>query len=138
VSAEESEKIDVYRRMKTTDVQNGYELKPVSSRKRKNSTIAVVNDAAKDATTKKMIDSKKSKTDPDKPKRPPSAFMLFSHAFRKKNKGIAPNKIFKMIAEAWKDVSVDEKKSYDAEAKIEKEKWKKAMEKYQINSRIKG
>jgi hypothetical protein len=48
---------------------------------------------------------------------------------------LPPDNFFKMIVEAWREISSDEKKFYENEAKIEKEKWKKAMEKYRINLR---
>lgn len=148
VSVEVSKKIDAYRRIKSATVQHECELRPsesskdfkdvkVSGRKRKISRVEalkdeskdeaikdeVLKDESKDESNQMLTDQKKANNVPDKPKRPPSAFILFSQSFRKKNKGIvSPDKIFKMIVEAWREISSDEKKSYEDEAKIEKDK----------------
>ena len=119
VSLEVSEKVGVYRRIKIADVQSENDGSLSESLPDRRISVKKRNN---ENNTRVSIDSKKVKKDPDKPKRPPSAFMLFSHAFRKKNPDIAPNKVFKAIAEAWKKVTLDNKKLYEEQAKTEKEK----------------
>lgn len=118
-SLEVSEKVGVYRRIKIADVQSENDGSLSESLPDRRISVKKRNN---ENNTRVSIDSKKVKKDPDKPKRPPSAFMLFSHAFRKKNPDIAPNKVFKAIAEAWKKVTLDNKKLYEEQAKTEKEK----------------
>ncbi|GFP94000.1 high mobility group b protein 7 [Phtheirospermum japonicum] len=96
----------------------------------------------KPATEKKRIrktepNPKKGKSakDPNKPKRPATAFFVFMEDFRKSfkesnpdSKGVA--KVAKEGGEAWKSMSDEEKKVYIDKAAELKAEYEKAMEEY--------
>ncbi|KAL3652837.1 High mobility group B protein 7 [Castilleja foliolosa] len=97
----------------------------------------------KPATTEKKRvrktepNSKKGKTaqDPNKPKRPATAFFVFMKDFRKSFKESNPDtkgaaKVAKEGGEAWKSMSDEEKKVYIDKAAELKAEYEKAMEEY--------
>ncbi|KAL1561490.1 HMG1/2-like protein [Salvia divinorum] len=78
---------------------------------------------------------KKAAKDPNKPKRPPSAFFVFMEDFRKQYKEKHPtNKSVAAVGKAggdkWKSLSEGEKAPYVAEAEKRKEAYERNMEAY--------
>ncbi|XP_031129570.1 HMG1/2-like protein isoform X1 [Ipomoea triloba] len=85
----------------------------------------------------KLAVKKKGKNvkDPNKPKRPPSAFFVFMEQFRKeykekhpKNKSVAT--VGKAAGDKWKSLSEKEKAPYIAKAEQRKEDYNRQMEAY--------
>ncbi|XP_021674896.2 high mobility group B protein 3 isoform X2 [Hevea brasiliensis] len=79
--------------------------------------------------------SKKTAKDPNKPKRPASAFFVFMEEFRQEYKEKHPkNKSVAVVGKAggdkWKSMSEDEKAPYVAKAKKRKNEYNKNMEAY--------
>lgn len=76
---------------------------------------------------------KRRKKDPNAPKRALSAFMRFQLAERKRMKedGDQPSMAFqevsKSIGEKWKRMSATEKEPYEAETRVDQERYKKQM-----------
>ncbi|KAI3995473.1 hypothetical protein MKX01_004085, partial [Papaver californicum] len=107
-------------------------LKPVDDRrvgKRKAATKA--ESSSKKQTKKEKLASK----DPNKPKRPPSAFFVFLEEFRKTYKlenphvkGVAA--VGKAGGEKWKSLSNAEKVPYEAKAAERKSEYEKVMSAY--------
>ncbi|XVE62038.1 hypothetical protein DITRI_Ditri06bG0086800 [Diplodiscus trichospermus] len=78
---------------------------------------------------------KKAKKDPNRPKRPPSAFFVFLEEFRATFKRENPNvKAVSAVGKAggakWKSMSVDEKAVYEAKAAKRKADYEKQMNVY--------
>ncbi|XP_051130619.1 high mobility group B protein 1-like [Andrographis paniculata] len=104
-------------------------LKPVDDRKvgkRKVAPTADRRNAKKEKITKK---------DPNKPKRPPSAFFVFLEEFRKTFKKENPNvKAVSAVGKAggakWKSMSDAEKAPYEAKAAKKKVEYEKLMNAY--------
>ncbi|CAH9115830.1 unnamed protein product [Cuscuta epithymum] len=79
--------------------------------------------------------SKKNVKDPNKPKRPPSAFFVFMEQFRKdyklkhpKNKAVSV--VGKAAGDKWKSMSEKEKAPYIDEAEKRKEDYDRVMKSY--------
>ncbi|MEX7539313.1 HMG-box domain-containing protein, partial [Providencia rettgeri] len=75
------------------------------------------------------------KKDPNKPKRPPSAFFVFLEEFRKTFKKENPNvkavsAVGKAAGEKWKSMSAAEKAPYEAKAAKRKAEYGKLMNAY--------
>ncbi|KAJ8545119.1 hypothetical protein K7X08_017702 [Anisodus acutangulus] len=93
---------------------------------------------------KKATESKKAKKaakDPNKPKRPPSAFFVFMEEFRKTYKEKHPgNKSVAVVGKAggdkWKQLTDDEKAPYQAKAEKRKAEYQKNMDAY--NKKLAG
>ncbi|NP_001235556.1 High mobility group B protein 1-like [Glycine max] len=112
-------------------------LKPVDDRK-----VGKRKASGKPEKSRAPKKEKKAKKDPNKPKRPPSAFLVFLEEFRKTFK--AENPLVKAVSvvgkaggEKWKSLSSAEKAPYEAKAakrKAEYEKLIKAYEKKQASS----
>ncbi|KAK7256899.1 hypothetical protein RIF29_30465 [Crotalaria pallida] len=104
-------------------------LKPVDDRKvgkRKAASKPEKNTAQK---------SKKAKKDPNKPKRPPSAFFVFLEEFRKTFKEENPNvkavsAVGKAGGEKWKSLTKAEKAPYEAKAAKRKAEYEKLINAY--------
>ncbi|KAJ8550950.1 hypothetical protein K7X08_000320 [Anisodus acutangulus] len=101
-------------------------LKPVEDRKVGKRKATLKDDKRKD---------KKAKKDPNKPKRPPSAFFVFLEEFRKTFKKENPNvkavsAVGKAAGEKWKSMSVAEKAPYEAKAAKRKAEYGKLMNAY--------
>ncbi|XP_028764342.1 high mobility group B protein 1-like [Neltuma alba] len=110
-------------------VKNSREsLKPVDDRK-----VGKRKAAAKpDKSSKRMT---KAKKDPNKPKRPPSAFFVFLEEFRatfkKENPTVkAVSAVGKAGGEKWKSLSEAEKAPYEAKAAKRKADYEKIMNAY--------
>ncbi|RYR48810.1 hypothetical protein Ahy_A07g034881 isoform A [Arachis hypogaea] len=83
----------------------------------------------------------KAAKDPNKPKRPPSAFFVFMEEFRKQfnkdhpeNKAVSAVRIFNMVGKAagakWKQMSDAEKAPYVAKSEKRKQDYEKNMRAY--------
>jgi len=93
--------------------------------------------AAKD---KKRYDEEmaayKGKTvDPNKPKRPPTAYFLFLADFRirMKDKGVEHKELLKLAGEEWRNMGADEKKPYEKTALEKSKEYEVAMTEYRRN-----
>ncbi|KAJ1413327.1 High mobility group box domain [Sesbania bispinosa] len=79
--------------------------------------------------------TKKAAKDPNKPKRPPSAFFVFMSEFREQFKKEHPNNksvavVGKAGGEKWKSLSDAEKAPYVAKAEKKKEEYEKSIQAY--------
>ncbi|CAF0745750.1 unnamed protein product [Adineta steineri] len=78
--------------------------------------------------------SKKAAKDPNAPKRPLSAFFLFSQDERpdikKKSPSLSVGDISKEIGARWKKVTDDTKKRYEQKAAVEKQKYEVRVAEY--------
>ncbi|PQQ06928.1 high mobility group B protein 1-like isoform X1 [Prunus yedoensis var. nudiflora] len=92
--------------------------------------------AADDKSSKrKARKEKRAKKDPNKPKRPPSAFFVFLEEFRKEFKKENPNvkgvaAVGKAGGDKWKSLSDAEKAPYEAKAAKRKAEYEKQMKAY--------
>ncbi|KAK1264915.1 hypothetical protein QJS04_geneDACA011470 [Acorus gramineus] len=107
-------------------------LKPVDDRKVGKRKAAIKADKGNKRPTKK---EKLAKKDPNKPKRPPSAFFVFLEEFRKIYKQEHPNvkavsAVGKAGGEKWKSLSKAEKAQYEAKAAKRKSEYEKQMSAY--------
>ncbi|KAL1207197.1 High mobility group B protein 4 [Cardamine amara subsp. amara] len=80
---------------------------------------------------------KKTKKDPNQPKRPPSAFFVFLEDFRKEfnlanpnNKSVAT--VGKAAGAKWKSMTEDDKAPYVAKAESRKTEYLKTMQQYNM------
>ncbi|KAL1370646.1 HMG1/2-like protein [Arachis duranensis] len=86
--------------------------------------------------------AKKAK-DPNKPKRPPSAFFVFMSEFREQYKKEHPsNKSVAVVGKAggdrWKSMSDADKAPYQAKAEKKKEEYERSMQAYNKKQESKG
>merc|ERR1712241_536999 len=89
--------------------------------------------AADKARYDEQIAAYKGKTvDPNKPKRPPTAYFLFLADFRVRmaNKGIEHKELLKMAGEEWRNLSSEDKVPYEKNALEESKKYEIAMTEY--------
>lgn len=105
---------------------------PVEERKVGKRKAALKADKSRLKWTKK---AKLGKKDPDKPKRPPSAFFVFLEEFRKTYKEEHPNvkavsAVGKAGGEKWKSLTNAEKAPYEAKAAQRKLDYEKVMKAY--------
>ncbi|KAH9545298.1 hypothetical protein CY35_12G041100 [Sphagnum magellanicum] len=113
------------------------EDRPAKKDKKKKETILTKPAAKKRRKEKDNEDGskkkKRRKKDPNAPKRALSAFMRFQLAERKRMKedGDQPSMAFqevsKSIGEKWKRMSATEKEPYEAETRVDQERYKKQM-----------
>ncbi|KAK4418947.1 High mobility group B protein 3 [Sesamum alatum] len=104
-------------------------LKPVDDRK------VGKRKAAPKVDKRQAKKEKKAKKDPNKPKRPPSAFFVFLEEFRKTFKKENPNvkavsAVGKAGGEKWKSLTDAEKAPYEAKAAKKKQEYEKLMNAY--------
>ncbi|KAJ6822345.1 HMG1/2-like protein [Iris pallida] len=107
-------------------------LKPVDDRRVGKRKAAIKADKSTKKLTKKEL---KAQKDPNKPKRPPSAFFVFLEEFRKIYKQDHPNvkavsAVGKAGGEKWKSLSAAEKAPYEAKAAKRKSEYEKQMSAY--------
>ncbi|KAL0440486.1 UNVERIFIED_CONTAM: HMG1/2-like protein [Sesamum latifolium] len=93
------------------------------------------------AVKKQTKKEKKAAKDPNKPKRPPSAFFVFMEDFRKQYKEKHPNNksvaaVGKAGGDKWKSLSDEEKAPFVAKAEKRKEEYERKMEAY--NRKLSG
>uniref|UniRef100_A0A2P2MC62 Uncharacterized protein MANES_08G091800 n=1 Tax=Rhizophora mucronata TaxID=61149 RepID=A0A2P2MC62_RHIMU len=107
-------------------------LKPVDDRRiGKRKAVAVADKSSKLKAKKE----KRAKKDPNKPKRPPSAFFVFLEEFRQTFKKENPNvssvaAVGKAGGGKWKSMSPAEKAPYEAKAAKKKAEYGKLMNAY--------
>ncbi|KAI7998860.1 High mobility group B protein 1 [Camellia lanceoleosa] len=107
-------------------------LKPVDDRKVGKRKAATKADKGGKSQAKK---GKLAKKDPNKPKRPPSAFFVFLEEFRKTFKKENPHvkavsAVGKAGGEKWKSMSGAEKAPFEAKAAKRKSEYEKLMNAY--------
>lgn len=81
---------------------------------------------------------KSKKDDPNKIKRPLSAYLYFTKDFRLERaaKGLdnsKVNEVAKLAGERWKSMSDEQKKPYNEKASIDKERYQQEVQNYEIN-----
>jgi len=89
--------------------------------------------AADKARYDEQIAAYKGKTvDPNKPKRPPTAYFLFLADFRIRmaNKGIEHKELLRMAGEEWRNLDAEDKKPYEKDALEESKKYEMKMTEY--------
>ncbi|KAI3813672.1 hypothetical protein L1987_18401 [Smallanthus sonchifolius] len=108
--------------------------KSKSESKKPDSRLAVKK---REAPAKKKAPAKKAKEvkDPNKPKRPASAFFIFMEDFRKQYKEKHPNNksvsvVGKAGGEKWKSMSEAEKAPFAAKAEKRKSEYDKTLQAY--------
>ncbi|XAR68826.1 hypothetical protein NMG60_11000201 [Bertholletia excelsa] len=107
-------------------------LKVADDRKAgKRKAVSKIDKGSKRQTKKERL----AKKDPNKPKRPPSAFFVFLEEFRKTFKKENPNvkavsAVGKAGGEKWKSMSEAEKAPYEAKAAKKKVEYEKLMNAY--------
>ena len=78
----------------------------------------------------------KAKKDPNEPKKPMNAYMLYSNSVRarvrEENPGLSLGDVAKEIASRYKTISADEKAGWQAKSDAAKEVYKKEMAKYDL------
>ncbi|CAN1303711.1 High mobility group B protein 1 [Linum perenne] len=117
-------------------------LKPADDRKvgkRKAAPAAAVEKGNKPRGRK----DKKAKKDPNKPKRPPTAFFVFLEEFRKTFKKENPNAnsvsaVGKAGGQKWRQMSAAEKAPYEAKAGKKKDEYGKLMNAYNNKQKSKS
>ncbi|CAK9139951.1 unnamed protein product [Ilex paraguariensis] len=107
-------------------------LKPVDDRKVGKRKAPAKPEKSSKRNAKK---EKLAKKDPNKPKRPPSAFFVFLEEFRQQFKKENPNvkavsAVGKAGGEKWKSMSGAEKAPYEAKAAKKKAEYEKIMNAY--------
>ena len=90
---------------------------------------------AVEKASKKPVKSAKAVKDPNKPKRPPSAFFVFMEDFRNTFKEKNPNNksvsvVGKAAGDKWKSMSASDKAPYEAKAAKRKTEYNKTMAAY--------
>ena len=103
--------------------------------KRNDNKLSVKRGAGGERAGKKPAKKAKATKDPNKPKRPASAFFLFMEEFRKQYKEKHPNNksvavVGKAGGDKWKSLSEAEKAPYVAKAEKRKTEYNKNMEAY--------
>jgi high mobility group protein B2 len=85
---------------------------------------------------------KKGEKDPNAPKKPLSAYMIFAKEKRaevvEKNKTAGFGEIGKLIGDLWKNTSAADKQTYESKALKDKERYKNEMSKYYGQKEQKG
>jgi len=73
--------------------------------------------------------------DPEKPKKPLSAFFQFLSGYRTKNASLKPTEIAKLAGAIWKDMNAEQKKPYEKQYNDEKNKYDEAMKLYKASGK---
>ncbi|KAK9669639.1 hypothetical protein RND81_13G145600 [Saponaria officinalis] len=109
------------------------EKKESSSSKGSSSSKKPSKDGDDDGSKKKKP---KRKKDPNAPKKPNTAFILFSNAERENIKKEKPGIIFtevgKLLGEKWRNLSAEEKQPYEEKAEADKQRYKDEVSDYKI------
>lgn len=119
--------------IKTKVEKSVSERKPVSEKKTEKKSSSDKKQSSMTDTTKK---TKKKTKDPNAPKKPLTAFLLFSNEVRDEVKKSLPTgstigDVAKVIGERWKSVTDSEKTKYGNIYKAEHLKYQEAMKKYE-------
>lgn len=93
--------------------------------------------AAKDKARydKEMALYKGKKSDPNKPKRPMTAYFIFLGDFRikMKNRGVDHKEILRLAGEEWRNMSAEQKKPYEKRSVEAGKKYEQDMAEYRKN-----
>jgi hypothetical protein len=88
----------------------------------------------------KVSKIQKGRKDPNAPKKPPSAFLLFSNAMRSEvreaNPGLATGKLSKILSQRWSETPEEERKLYFDQYNESMEKYRKEVTEYKQNARM--
>ncbi|KAK4803422.1 hypothetical protein SAY86_003239 [Trapa natans] len=120
--------------IETLAVRTGFAMKGGKSKSQvKNASLSVNKKAG--GTSKPKKASKKAAKDPNKPKRPASAFFVFMEEFRQTYKEKHPNNksvaaVGKAGGDKWKSLSDAEKAPFVAKAEKRKAEYEKNMKAY--------
>ncbi|XP_030951920.1 high mobility group B protein 6-like [Quercus lobata] len=102
--------------------------------KKKEKTENIIKKTKVDRQKKKQQKEEKKNSDPNKPKRPASSFILFSKDARKtlleERQGINNSTLNALISVKWKELSEEEKKAWNDKAAEAMEAYKKELEEY--------
>ncbi|KAH7441686.1 hypothetical protein KP509_03G049000 [Ceratopteris richardii] len=106
----------------------------------KNAQLSVKEQKARKRQAKK---ERKAKMDPNKPKRPPTAFFIYLEEFRKAFKEEHPDVkgvavVGKACGDKWKEMTDDEKAPYVAKANQKREEYEKALSSYNQKQTVGG
>jgi len=86
---------------------------------------------------KSRVSKKRSKKDPDAPKRPMSAYIIFTNAKREQTKKNNPNAkasdLMRLLGEQWKQLTPEEQQPYKDQASEHKKKYTEEKEAYDRN-----
>ncbi|KAL3792936.1 hypothetical protein ACHAW5_006843 [Stephanodiscus triporus] len=89
---------------------------------------------------KKKPKAKRAKKDPNAPKQPMNAYMLYSNSVRAKireeNPGISVGDVAKEIGSRYKTISAEEKAGWQSKADAAKEVYKKEMARYNLTKPV--
>ncbi|PIA15862.1 HMG-box [Coemansia reversa NRRL 1564] len=85
---------------------------------------------------------RKPAADPDRPKHPLGAFLLFSRVERasiaEKNPGASPRQVAIMLGEHWRGLDAKDRQQYVDKANINREKYVAELAQYEANKKEKG
>jgi len=97
-------------------------------------TYVAPSESSEDSDSHSKKRRKKPKKDPNRPKRSMSSFMFFANEKRAETRTQHPDlkvtEIGKKLSELWKKLTPEEKKKYEDMHTVDKERYKKAMDKY--------
>lgn len=98
------------------------------------SAKAKLSDNKPEEVSPKIVEEKRKKKDPMKPKKPLSAYMLFASAKRpqiiKDNPQATFCEVGKIVGEMWKKVDEKDKETFAKKAAVEKKKYDANVAKY--------
>ncbi|CAJ2676473.1 unnamed protein product [Trifolium pratense] len=102
--------------------------------KKKEKTENMIKETKLNRQKKKQHSKEDKNSDPNKPKRPPSSYILFSKEARKnileERPGLGANMLTTLISLKWKDMSEEDKQVWNAKASEAMDAYKKEMEEY--------
>ncbi|PVF99160.1 hypothetical protein CPB86DRAFT_783959 [Serendipita vermifera] len=94
-----------------------------------------ISPVGEDGDTKKRKRGPKKPRDPNAPKRPPSAYLIFQNEVRReikeKNPDMNNNEVLGEVAKLWGQLTVEEKKPYNDATELAKMEYEKAKAEYE-------
>merc|ERR1719204_2186327 len=78
-----------------------------------------------------MIKKKKAPKDPNRPKRPLSAYMFFVQDYRKQHQNLAPTEVSKAAAIEWNKLADSKRLKYVDKAAVAKREYEKVRAEYE-------
>jgi len=113
------------------DVKEEYKEKAEEDKKRYQDEMEIYNPEYKQTSSNDKKEKPKEKKDPNAPKKPCSAYILFSSDHRKQAKEENPElstvELTKKLAEMWKEASQKTKDKYEAKALDDKKRYETEM-----------
>jgi upstream-binding transcription factor len=102
--------------------------------KKKEKTENMIKETKLNRQKKKQHNKEDKNTDPNRPKRPPSSYILFSKEARKnileERPGMGANMVTTLVSLKWKDMSEEDKQVWNGKASEAMDAYKKEMEEY--------